>query len=177
MTLALGALRWSEREDCHMFSGRITEVGTVADIEHRLIVEAPKTAGSLHVGGSVNVNGACLSAVEVGESCFSVEVSSETVNRSTLAGLRPGERVNLECPLRVGDRLDGHLVQGHVDAVGKVMLAEEEPAGTRRGWVRPPPRVLDDIVAQGFIPVGGGSGTGPPGGGGPFSGALLPTPH
>src|SRR5215813_332781 len=159
MTLALGALRWSEREDCHMFSGRITEVGTVADIEHRLIVEAPKTAGSLHVGGSVNVNGACLSAVEVGESCFGVEVSSETVNRSTLASLRPGERVNLECPLRVGDRLDGHLVQGHVDAVGKVMLAEEEPAGTRRVWFRPPRRFLDAIVAKGFIALDGVSVT------------------
>jgi riboflavin synthase alpha subunit len=132
-----------------MFSGRITEVGTVTDIEHRLIVEAPKTAGSLYVGGSVNVNGACLSAVEVGESCFSVDVSSETVNRSTLAGLRPGDRVNLECPLRVGDRLDGHLVQGHVDAVGKVMLAEEEPGvpggcGSARpgdSWTRSSPRV------------------------------------
>jgi riboflavin synthase alpha subunit len=85
-----------------MFSGRITETGTVADIARGLVVEAPKTAGSLSVGGSVNVAGACLSAVEVGDSWFRVEVSPETVSRSTLAGLRPGERVNLECPLRVG---------------------------------------------------------------------------
>jgi 3,4-dihydroxy 2-butanone 4-phosphate synthase len=142
-----------------MFSGRITEVGTITDIEHRLIVEAPKTAASLYVGGSVNVNGACLSAVQADESCFSVEVSSETVNRSTLASLRPGERVNLECPLRMGDRLDGHLVQGHVDAVGKVMMAEEEPGGTRRVWIRPPRRFLDDIVAKGFIALDGVSVT------------------
>jgi 3,4-dihydroxy 2-butanone 4-phosphate synthase len=142
-----------------MFTGRITEVGTAADIEPRLVIEAPKTAGSLSVGGSVNVNGACLSAVEVGESSFSVEVSSETVNRSTLAGLRPGERVNLECPLRAGDGLDGHLVQGHVDAVGKVTLAEEEARGTRRVWVRPPRRFLDDIVAKGFIALDGVSVT------------------
>ena len=95
-----------------MFSGRITDVGTVADAGHGLVVEASKTAGSLAVGGSVNVDGACLSAVEVSESFFGVQVSPETVNRSTLASLRPGERVNLELPLRVGDRLDGHLVQG-----------------------------------------------------------------
>ena len=142
-----------------MFSGRITDVGTVADAGHGLVVEASKTAGSLAVGGSVNVDGACLSAVEVSESFFGVQVSPETVNRSTLASLRPGERVNLELPLRVGDRLDGHLVQGHVDAVGKVTLTEEEPGGTRRVWIRPPRRFLDDIVAKGFIALDGVSVT------------------
>jgi 3,4-dihydroxy 2-butanone 4-phosphate synthase/3,4-dihydroxy 2-butanone 4-phosphate synthase/GTP cyclohydrolase II len=142
-----------------MFSGRIIEVGTVADAGHRLVIEAPKTAGSVSVGGSVNVNGACLSTVEVGESCFAVEVAPETVNRSTLAGLRPGDRVNLELPLRVGDPLDGHLVQGHVEAVGKVTQAEEEAGGTRRVWVRPPRRFLDDVVAKGFIALDGVSVT------------------
>ena len=78
-----------------MFSGRITEVGTVTGVEHRLVIEAPKTAGSLSVGGSVSVSGACLSAVEVGDSAFGVQVSAETVNRATLAALRPGEPVNL----------------------------------------------------------------------------------
>jgi len=100
-----------------------------------------------------------LSAVEVSESFFGVQVSPETVNRSTLASLRPGERVNLELPLRVGDRLDGHLVQGHVDAVGKVTLTEEEAGGTRRVWIRPPRRFLDDIVAKGFIALDGVSVT------------------
>lgn len=142
-----------------MFTGRITEVGAVADAGHRLVIEAPKTAGSLSVGGSVNVNGACLSAVEVGESCFAAEVSPETVSRSTLASLRPDSRVNLECPLQVGDRLDGHLVQGHVEAVGKVMLAEEEAGGTRRAWIRPPRRFLGRIVAKGFIALDGVSVT------------------
>ena len=142
-----------------MFSGRITEVGTVTGVEHRLVIEAPKTAGSLSVGGSVSVSGACLSAVEVGDSAFGVQVSAETVNRATLAGLRPGEPVNLELPLRVGDPLDGHLVQGHVEAVGKVMLAEEEAGGTRRVWIRPPRRFLDDVVAKGFIALDGVSVT------------------
>lgn len=142
-----------------MFTGRITELGMVAHAGCGLVIEAPKTAGSLLVGASVNVNGACLSAVEVGDSWFRVEVSSETVNRSTLVGLSAGERVNLECPLRVGDRLDGHLVQGHVDAVGKVTHAGEEARGTRRVWIRPPRRFLDDIVAKGFIALDGVSVT------------------
>ncbi len=142
-----------------MFTGRISEVGTVADVGHGLVVEAPKTAGSLSVGGSVNVDGACLSAVELGESWFRVEVSPETVHRSTLAGLRQGDLVNLELPLRVGDPLDGHLVQGHVDAVGKVTLVDEEAGGGRRVWIRPPRRFLDDIVAKGFIALEGASVT------------------
>src|SRR5215470_16679705 len=130
-----------------MFNGCIAEVGTVADIGYGLVIEAPKTAGALSVGRSVSVAGACLSAVEVGDSWFRVEVSPETVNRSTLAGLRPGGLVNLELPLRVGDPLDGHVVQGHVDTVGKVTLVSEEAAGGRRVWIRPPRRFLDDIVA------------------------------
>jgi 3,4-dihydroxy 2-butanone 4-phosphate synthase len=142
-----------------MFTGRITEVGTVADAGHVLAIEAPKTAGSLSVGGSVNVDGACLSAVEVGESWFRVEVSPETVNRTTLAGLRRGGQVNLELPLRVGDLLDGHLVQGHVDAVGKVTLVSEETGSGRRVWIRPPRRFLDDIVPKGFITLEGVSVT------------------
>lgn len=142
-----------------MFSGRITETGTIVGAGPRLVIEAPKTAGSLSVGGSVNVNGACLSVVEADEAGFSVEVSSETVSRSTLAGICPGERVNLECPLRVGDRLDGHLVQGHVDAVGTVTLAKEEPRGTRRLWIRPPRRFMDNIVAKGFLALDGVSVT------------------
>jgi 3,4-dihydroxy 2-butanone 4-phosphate synthase len=142
-----------------MFSGRITEVGTVTDAGDRLIIEAPKTAGAVSVGGSVNLNGACLSAVEASGPCLGVEVSPETVNRSTLGGLRPGDRINLELPLRVGDPLDGHLVQGHVDAVGKVTRAEEEAGGTRRLWIRPPRRFLDDIVAKGFTALDGVSVT------------------
>jgi 3,4-dihydroxy 2-butanone 4-phosphate synthase len=142
-----------------MFSGRISETGTVTDAGRELLVDAPKTAGSLTVGGSVNVAGACLSAVAIGDSSFRVDVSSETVNRSTLASLGPGERVNLECPLRVGDRLDGHLVQGHVDAVGKVTQVTAEEGDCRRVWIRPPRRFLDDIVAKGFVALDGVSVT------------------
>ena len=108
-----------------MYTGRITEVGTVLSGNGRLMIEAPKTASGLAAGGSVNVSGCCLTAVATGDTWFSVDVSAETARRSTLAALTPGEPVNLELPLYAGDRLDGHLVQGHTDAIGKVALVDE----------------------------------------------------
>jgi 3,4-dihydroxy 2-butanone 4-phosphate synthase len=140
-----------------MYSGRISEIGTVTETGARLVVYAPKTVSGLAVGGSVNVNGTCLSAVHVDEStgCLAAEVSAETATRSTLAGLAVGATVNLELPLRVGDPLDGHLVQGHTDAIGKVARVEDENAGSRRVWIRPPRRFLDEIVAKGSVAVDG----------------------
>ncbi len=140
-----------------MFTGRISEVGTVIEAGSRLVIEGPKTAAGLAVGGSVNVNGACLSAVEVDweGGRFGVEISAETATRSALGDLVPGAGVNLELPLRVGDALDGHLVQGHADAVGKVAKVDTEDAGCLRVWIRPPKRFLDEIVAKGFIAVDG----------------------
>jgi 3,4-dihydroxy 2-butanone 4-phosphate synthase len=142
-----------------MFTGHITEIGTVIETGSRLVIEAPKSVGGLSAGGSVNVNGTCVSAVladaEAGR--FAVEVSAETMTRSVLGGLAPGTRVNLELPLRVGDVLDGHLVQGHTDAIGKVTKVDAERGGSLRVWIRPPKRFLDEIVAKGFVAVDGAS--------------------
>jgi 3,4-dihydroxy 2-butanone 4-phosphate synthase len=138
-----------------MFSGRIIEVGTVIEPGPRLVIEAPKTAGGLHVGGSVCVSGSCLSAVEVDEGWFRTDVSEETAHRTTLAELRAGDRVNLELPLREGDPLDGHLVQGHTDAVGKIVGIDDDLAGGRRVWIRPPRRFMDEVLAKGSIAVEG----------------------
>jgi 3,4-dihydroxy 2-butanone 4-phosphate synthase len=142
-----------------MFTGHITEIGTVIETGSRLVIEAPKSAGGLSAGGSVNVNGTCVSAVladaEAGR--FAVEISAETVTRSVLGGLAPGTRVNLELPLRAGDVLDGHLVQGHTDAIGKVTKVDAECGGSLRVWIRPPRRFLDGIVAKGFVAVDGAS--------------------
>ncbi len=140
-----------------MYSGRITEIGTVIETGTRLVIEAPKTATGLSPGGSVNVNGTCLSAVHVEPETgrFRVGISAETANRSTLADLALGARVNLELPLRVGDSLDGHLVQGHTDAIGKVAKVEAEHNGSLRVWIRPPRRFLDEIVAKGSVAVDG----------------------
>jgi 3,4-dihydroxy 2-butanone 4-phosphate synthase len=138
-----------------VFTGRILEVGVVAEVDDGLVITSPKAAAMLRPGGSVGVSGACLSVVEIDESGFRVIVSAETSKRSTLAELQIGDRVNVELPLRVGDPLDGHLVQGHVDAVGKVTRVDDEPPGGRRMWIRPPRRFLDEIVAKGFVAVDG----------------------
>jgi 3,4-dihydroxy 2-butanone 4-phosphate synthase/3,4-dihydroxy 2-butanone 4-phosphate synthase/GTP cyclohydrolase II len=140
-----------------MYSGRISEVGTVTDSGARLVIEALKTTAGLSVGGSVNVNGTCLSAVIVDKAAgsFASDVSAETDARSTLGEILAGARVNLELPLQVGDHLDGHLVQGHTDAVGKITRVEEEHGGSHRVWIRPPKRFLDEIVAKGSVAVEG----------------------
>src|SRR5438067_11103330 len=99
-----------------MYCGRILDVGVVRAIGRKggeLVVEAPKAAGRLEAGGSFCVNGVCLSATAVGGTIVHAEISSETARRSTLAELRTDQRVNVETPLRVGDALDGNLVQGH----------------------------------------------------------------
>jgi 3,4-dihydroxy 2-butanone 4-phosphate synthase len=140
-----------------MFSGRITEVGTVVETGPRLVVDAPKTAAGLSPGGSVNVSGTRLSAVRVDQAAgrFEAEISAETATRSALADVVAGARVNLELPLRVGDPLDGHLVQGHTDAIGKVARIDSERSGGRRVWIRPPKRFIDEIVAKGSVAVDG----------------------
>jgi 3,4-dihydroxy 2-butanone 4-phosphate synthase/3,4-dihydroxy 2-butanone 4-phosphate synthase/GTP cyclohydrolase II len=140
-----------------MYSGRITEIGTVVGTGPDLVIEAAKTAASLTAGGSVSINGTCVSAVHVDGQTgrFRAGISAETANRSTLGDLAPGAQVNLELPLRVGDVLDGHLVQGHTDAIGKVAKVDEEPGGSRRVWIRPPRRFLDEIVAKGSVAVDG----------------------
>ena len=140
-----------------MYSGRITEIGTVIETGSTLIIEAPKTAAGLSIGGSVNVSGTCVSAVRVDRDAgrFAFEISAETAKRSALGTLTPGARVNLELPLRAGDALDGHLVQGHTDAIGKVTRVDTEHGGSLRVWIRPPKRFLDGIVAKGSVAVEG----------------------
>lgn len=140
-----------------MYSGFITEVGLVVETGSRLVIEAQKTTAGLSVGNSVNVSGACLSVVDIDQSVgsFAAEISPETATRSTLGQIQAGTRVNLELPLRVGDRLDGHLVQGHTDAVGKIARIDDEPGGSQRVWIRPPKRFLDEIVPKGSVAVDG----------------------
>lgn len=149
------------KELCRIYTGLITEIGTVVENDSVLVIAAPKTATVLSPGESVCVNGASLSSITVTKelSLFSVELSAETKGRTTLAKAPSGTRVNLELPLCVGDRLGGHLVQGHIDAVGKVTRIEPEPGGSRRVWIRPPKRSLEEIIAKGSVTVDGVSVT------------------
>lgn len=113
-----------------MFTGLIEIVGTVRGVEplgegRRLSIDAPFAAG-LGIGESVAVDGVCLTVVERGPDAFAVEVVRETLRLTTLGGLEPGRRVNLERALAAGDRLGGHFVQGHVDGIATVESIERE---------------------------------------------------
>ncbi len=138
-----------------MYTGFVSEIGQVVErADDRLAVRAPKSAGRLAPGGSVNVAGVCVSVERIEGDAFAVRLSHETQRRSSLAELAAGARVNLELPLTAGSALEGHLVQGHVDAVGKVVKVEPEGAG-RRVWIKPPERVIAELVAKGSIAVDG----------------------
>src|SRR5262245_8894369 len=128
-----------------MYRGFITEVGEVEDAGGgRITIAAPATCERLEPGASVAVAGVCLSAASVERRRFSAAVSIETARRSTLDEIARGARVNVELPIQAGDAIEGHLVQGHVDAVGKVVRVDDEPAG-RRVWIRPPERFLESL--------------------------------
>lgn len=108
-----------------MFTGIITEIGTVRSVERRsggirLSVSAEAPSQEMTVGDSVAIAGVCQTAVSVGDGWFSVDAVEETQKKTTLGRLQDGARVNLELAVRPGDRLGGHMVQGHVDCAGEV---------------------------------------------------------
>ncbi len=109
-----------------MFTGLIQAVGTLAGAEHRpdgrrLRIHCPELAGAIAVDDSIASNGVCLTAVAVDAEGFSAHAIPVTLEKTTLGGLHDGARINLELALRMGDRLGGHLVQGHVNDTGRVL--------------------------------------------------------
>ena len=138
-----------------MFTGRIEEIGEITSVtDDRIVVRAPKSAGRVRPGGSLNVAGVCVTAEHVADGVVTATVSAETRRRTTFDCCQPGLPVNLEPALAVGDPLDGHLVQGHVDAVGKVAAVDIQGAA-RRLWIRPSARVMPRVTAKGPIAVDG----------------------
>ena len=140
-----------------MFTGLIEDRGRVGGAEGteglRLTV-VTRLAAELEPGDSVAVNGVCLTAVTVAEGAFTADVMAETARRSSLAALAAGDEVNLELPLRAGDRLGGHIVQGHVDGVGGVVRIESEGAARVVRLVAAP-ELLRYVVEKGSIAVDG----------------------
>lgn len=115
-----------------MFTGIIAEQGTVIDIKSSpggdsgvLVLTAPATSKGLELGGSIAVNGVCLTATANHEGQLHLDVMGETLQRTTTGQLRPGDAVNLERCVPAGGRLDGHVVQGHVDGVGALLQRHE----------------------------------------------------
>jgi len=160
-----------------MFTGLVAEQGTVRTAERgegglRLEVTTP-LAAELATGDSVAVNGVCLTAAWAEAGAFSAYVMAETVRRSSLGALSAGDEVNLELPLRAGDRLGGHVVQGHVDGVGEIESVEGEgPARVVR--VCAAPELLRYVVEKGSIAVDGASLTVASVDGDGFAVSLIP---
>ena len=111
-------------------------------------------ARELDEGDSIAVNGVCLTATAIEDGRFVADVMPETLRRSSLGPLGPGDRVNLELPLRPADRLGGHVVQGHVDAVGEVAAMRDE-GNARLITIAAPPELLRYVVEKGSIAVDG----------------------
>lgn len=142
-----------------MFTGIVEELGEVRvapDREPaRLVVAAATTLADATIGASVAVNGVCLTVVAHDATTLTFDVAPETLARSTLGGLGVGDPVNLERPVRLSDRLGGHLVQGHVDGVGTVAARTPDGDGSVRVTVDAPPALLRHVVEKGSVTVDG----------------------
>ncbi|MBD1539116.1 riboflavin synthase [Pseudarthrobacter sp. NKDBFgelt] len=143
-----------------MFTGIIAEQGHVLSVERdgdasaTLRLHAPGSTEGLALGGSVAVNGVCLTATEINGTDFSVDVMGETLVRSTIGELAPGDAVNLERCVPAGGRLDGHVVQGHVDGVG-VLLEREALGNWERLRFGVPANLARYIAEKGSIAIDG----------------------
>ena len=144
-----------------MFTGIITDIGKVravrdTDRDRRFEIETSFDLSTVDIGASIAHAGCCLTVVEKGSDWFAVEVSGETLDKTTLGDWVTGHRVNLERSARVGDELGGHIVSGHVDGVGEVVSVRAE-GGSHRVQVRVPRPLHRYIAPKGSITVEGGS--------------------
>ena len=162
-----------------MFTGIVEELGEVVALEHgedsaRLHVRGPLVTTDVVLGASVAVNGVCLTVTDLEGDVFAVDVMAETLRRSSLAGLAPGEQVNLERAMRADGRFGGHVVQGHVDGVGEVLA---RTPGERWEVVRVslPGQLRRYVVEKGSITVDGTSLTVSAVDDGAFEVSLIPT--
>ena len=138
-----------------MFTGIVEELGVVAKISNNaMTVQASKVTEDLKLGDSIAVNGTCLTAVNFSRTDFSVDLSPETMRRTSLGQLSEGSPVNLERALLASDRMGGHIVQGHIDGTGRVMSSRVD-GDSIIFRIRVPKRLNPYIVEKGFIAVDG----------------------
>jgi len=142
-----------------MFTGIVVEQGTVTRARERrgsmdLEITAPRVAREVAVGDSVAVNGVCLTATKAGRRTLRFEAVEETLSRSTIGRLEKGGNVNLELAARLVDRMGGHLVQGHVDGLARVVRIETED-DARRVWFEAPDDLLRYLVAKASVALDG----------------------
>ena len=138
-----------------MFTGIVEEVGKVISaLPDTLSIAASKVLPGVELGGSIDVNGACLTVTSFGASAFSVGLMPETLRRTNIGTLKAGDKVNLERPLALGGPLGGHLVQGHVDATGKVTSIRRDGEAVILRF-EAPPEAMRYIVEKGYVAVDG----------------------
>nr|WP_297995110.1 riboflavin synthase [uncultured Actinomyces sp.] len=173
-----------------MFTGIVEELGQVVALEHsaalearsaRLSVRGPVVVEGTRTGDSISVNGCCLTVSELSDGVFVADVMDETLQRTGLGALAPGSRVNLERALRPGDRMGGHIVQGHVDATGTLLARHHEER-----WdvleISVPDELMGYVAVKGSIAIDGISltvvdvvdGAGSEGTGGRVTVSLIP---
>ncbi len=143
-----------------MFTGIITDIGTIARLERRGDLRARITTrydtGGIDIGASIACDGVCLTAVALGADWFEVEISAETLSKTNLGGWADGQRVNLERALKVGDELGGHIVSGHVDGLAEVIALRDEGDSTRVRF-RAPAELAGFIAPKGSVALNGTS--------------------
>ncbi|MCE8507866.1 riboflavin synthase [Ruegeria pomeroyi] len=143
-----------------MFTGIVTDIGTVVELEQRgdlrARIRTGYDTGGIDIGASIASDGVCLTVIALGEDWYDVEISAETVSRTNLGGWSVGKRLNLERALKVGDELGGHIVSGHVDGVAEVVAIADEGDSTRV-TLRAPADLARFIAPKGSVALNGTS--------------------
>lgn len=143
-----------------MFTGIITDVGTITELEQqgdlRARIRTSYDTGGIDIGASIASDGVCLTVIALGDDCYDVQISAETVSKTNLDTWSVGKRVNLERALKVGDELGGHIVSGHVDGVAQVIAVQDE-GGSTRVTLRAPQDLARFIAPKGSVALNGTS--------------------
>lgn len=142
-----------------MFTGIIEELGVIKSLTKtgsgaELAVESKVCLCDARIGDSMNINGACLTVVDIKENILSFDISNETLTRTNLSRLKPGERINIERSLRADSRLGGHFVTGHIDGIGKITLKAEQDEFVEIE-IEMDPSLKDYLVEKGSVAVDG----------------------
>lgn len=141
-----------------MFTGIVTDIGTIESIEQRgdtrFTIATAFDTSTIDIGASIACSGACMTVVETSPHRFSIDVSAESLSRTTLGSWQAGTRINLERSLKVGDELGGHWVTGHVDGVGTISALASE-GDSLRVSITPPADLLPFIAEKGSVTVDG----------------------
>lgn len=141
-----------------MFTGLVEEIGTIKRLIGgtvcKLAIASEKVINDVAIGDSVSINGVCLTVTSIGDGVLTFDAVPETLSRSNLQGLKPGDKVNMECSLRAGKMMGGHIVQGHVDGVGSIKSIKSL-SDSAVIYITAPKEVLKYVVEKGSIAIDG----------------------